>query len=80
MKLNPITSVLNYAKQVRRTGGLGSFPEFENVTFSVIMDGDWNLKSFKIVENYSAVQGIRAKCAGELNYIVTVNCEVEMPV
>lgn len=80
MKLDPIKSVLNYAKQVKRTGGLGSFPEFENVTFSVVMDGNWNLISFSIKENYSAVKGIRAKCTGVLNYTVTINGEVEMPV
>lgn len=80
MKLDTTTSVLNYARQVKRTGGLGSYPEFTNIEFSVVMDSDWNLISFSIKENYSAVKGIRARCSGVLNYTVTLNSQVEMPV
>lgn len=80
MKLETTTSVLNYARQVKRTGGLGSYPEFTSISFSVVIDSDWNLISFSISENYSAVKGIRAKCSGFLNYTVTVNEQVEMPV
>ena len=80
MKLDTTTSVLNYARQVKRTGGLGSYPEFSNIEFTVVIDGDWNLRSFSIKENYSAVKGIKARCAGTLDYTVTLNGSVEMPV
>lgn len=80
MSLDKQTSVINYSKQVKRTGGLGSYPEFEKITFSVVIDSDWNLISFGVKENYSAVKGIRAKCSGTLNYTVTLNGEVDMPV
>ena len=72
--------MLNYAKQVKRTGGLGGYPEFEDLTITIVIDGDWNLLSFGIKENYSAIKGIRASCSGVLDYTVKINDTVEMPV
>lgn len=80
MQLESTTSVLNYTRQVKRTGGLGSYPEFTSISFSAVIDADWNLISFSIKEKYSAVKGIRASCTGVLNYTITINHDVEMPV
>ena len=80
MKLDTKTSVLNYAKQMKRTGGLGGYPDFSSISFSVVIDSNWNLLSFSIKENYSAIKGIKAPCSGVLNYTITINGDVEMPV
>ena len=80
MVLDNNTSVINYSKQVKRTGGLGSYPEFHEIIFTATIDGDWNLLSFSIKEEYKAVKGISVTCKGKLDYIVTVNCDVDMPV
>ena len=80
MQLDTKTSVLNYAKQMKRTGGLGGYPVFNTIKFSVVIDSDWNLISFSIKEDYYAIKGIKAYCSGELNYTVTINGDVDMPV
>jgi len=80
MKLNKQLSVINYAKQVKRTGGLGSYPEFEFINFTATIDSDWNLISFTIEEQYKAVKGISVICKGKLDYAVTINNEIELPV
>lgn len=81
MSLDKQTSVINYSKQVRRTGGLSGYPEFEYVNFTVTIDENWNLKSFTIQEKYYALKmGAKANCNGVLNYTVTINNDVQMPV
>lgn len=81
MHLDKKTSVLNYSKQVRQTGGLNSFPEFEYIYFTATIDSDWNLLTFSIREKYSATKIVAtATCVGTLDYTVTINGDVEMPV
>ncbi len=67
MELDPVTSVLRYARQVRQTSGLSSYPEFDTVTQTITIDGDWNLVSIDVHETYSVVAfGIPASCTGTL--------------
>lgn len=80
MKLDNKTSIINYSKQIKRTGGLGSYPQFNYINFTATIDSDWNLLSFTITEEYKAVKGLSVTCKGRLNYTVTVNCDVDMSV
>lgn len=80
MQLDKQLSVINYSKQVKRTGGLGGYPEFQFINFEVTIDGNWNLLSFTITERYKAIKGISVECNGKLSYTVSINEEVEMPV
>ena len=81
LELNKVFSVLRYAKQMKKTGGLGSYPEFEYVTQVVTIDKDWNLVSIDIKEQYSAVAfGMKVGCSGTLFNEFTFNGEVALPV
>lgn len=81
MKLDPVSSVLNYIKQVKQTSGLASYPEFSDVTYTVIMDEDWNLQRTEVVENYSIVYGpLKPGCRGTLNTNYEINIPVNLPV
>ena len=67
LELDPIFSVLRYARQVRQTSGLSSYPEFNSVTQTITIDGDWNLISIDVRETYKVVAfGVPASCTGTL--------------
>ena len=81
LELNKVLSVLRYAKQMKKTGGLGSYPEFEYVKQVITIDKDWNFISIDIKEQYSAVAfGMKVGCSGTLFNEFTFNGEVALPV
>lgn len=82
VELDPITSVLGYAKQVKQTSGLsGSPPEFSFVTQTIVIDENWNLISTDVTEKYSVIAfGIKNKCTGTLKTEYFFNCETDIPV
>ena len=60
-------TVLRYARQVRQTSGLSTYPEFNSVTQTITIDGDWNLISIDVRETYKVVAfGVPASCTGTL--------------
>ena len=66
-ELHPIYSVLNYYRQVRRTGQLEADPYFSSLSQTIVIDKDWNMISTYVEENYNAVKmGFGAKCYGTL--------------
>lgn len=74
IELDPITSVLNYVRQVQQTSGLGSAPTFESVKQTITIDGEWNLVSISITEKYSVLYGgISAGCTGTLTSYYYLN-------
>ena len=67
LELHPIYSVLNYYKQVKRSGALEADPTFTSITQIVTIDQNWNFVSFDTTENYTAVKfSMGAKCTGTL--------------
>lgn len=67
LELDPVTSVLQYARQVKQTSGLSTYPEFESVTQTITIDENWNLVSIDVHETYRVVAfGIPANCTGSL--------------
>lgn len=77
--LDNVLSVIRYARQVKRTGGLGSYPEFSKIVQKVVIDKSWNIVSVDIEEDYSAVAfGMKVSCKGELFCEYTFNGNVEM--
>ena len=66
--------MLNYVRQVQQTSGLGSAPTFESVKQTITIDGEWNLISISIEENYSVLYGgISAGCSGTLTSYYYLN-------
>ncbi len=81
VELDPITSVLNYVRQVKRTGGLGALPEFQSVKQTITIDENWNIVRIDVEEKYSAVAfGMKVSCSGTLRMDYTFNCDVIFPV
>ena len=77
--LDNVLSVIRYARQVKKTGGLGSYPEFSKVVQKVVIDKNWNIVSVDIEETYSAVAfGMKVSCSGTLFCEYSFNGEVEM--
>lgn len=79
--LDPIGSVLNYAKQVRQTSGLDGLPDFTAVKIRIVMNKDWDMVQMEIEEKYSVVYGVRAKCTGTLTLDFEFNVDdIDFPV
>lgn len=79
--LDNVLSVIRYARQVKKTGGLGSYPEFSKITQTITIDKNWNLVSIDVKEEYSAVAfGMKVGCSGSLLSMFSFNGDVEMPV
>ena len=80
-QLDPVKSVLNYVKQVRLTSGLSGYPTFDDVTYTVLMDENWNFVRTEVVENYRIPYGgLQPKCKGTLNTNYEFNIPVNLPI
>ncbi len=80
LQLDTIKAVLNYIKQVQRTGGLSSYPEFKSLQTTFTITPDWQLVKMDIVEVYKAVKiGVSPTITGTINIDFTVNEPVELP-
>ena len=82
-ELDPVTSVLRYARQVQQTSGLGSPPEFYSVSQTITIDENWTLISIDVYETYRVVAfGFPAKCTGTLTtyYYFNDDAVLDLPV
>ena len=80
ISLDPVKSVINYVKQVKQTSGLNDFPEFSNISITIVLDENWNLCKFNSEENYRVVYGmLKPSCKGTLNLDFTINEPVTLP-
>ncbi len=79
--LDPMTSVLNYYKEVRRTGGLEADPSFYSIKYIATIDDEWNLITTEVFESYKAVKfGMGVTCNGTIKIDYDFNLdEVIMP-
>jgi hypothetical protein len=67
LELDEMLSVIRYVRQVKKTGGLGSYPTFSSITQKITIDANWNFVSIDIHESYSAVAyGLPTSCEGSL--------------
>lgn len=81
LELDCVLSVIRYARQVKKTGGLGSYPEFSRVTQTITIDNNWNLVSIDIEESYSAIAyGMKVGCSAHLLYDFTFDDNIVLPV
>ena len=81
VELDPVLSVLRYARQVKQTSGLSTYPEFSSVTQTIVIDSDWTLVSTDILETYTVVAfGLKNSCTGTLLTEFQFNVDVELPV
>lgn len=80
LELDTVKSVLNYIKQVKRTGGLSTYPEFKSINTKFTITPDWQLVKMEIVEVYKAVKmGMTPTITGTLNFDFTINQPITMP-
>ncbi len=80
LELDTIKAVLNYIKQVQRTGGLSSYPEFKSLQTTFTITPDWQLVKMKIVEVYKAVKiGVSPTITATINFDFTINEPIELP-
>ena len=80
LELDTIKSVLNYIKQVKRTGGLSTFPEFKSLQTTFTITPDWQLVKMGIVEVYKAVKmGMTPTITGTLDFDITINEPITLP-
>ena len=79
--LDPLTSVIRYAKQVQQTSGLDSAPAFRSVSQTVTIDEDWNFVTISVEEVYSVFFGISVTCNGSLtsNFVFDDITQVDFP-
>ncbi len=78
--LDPVTSILNYYKEVRRTGGLEADPEFYSVKYTATIDSRWNLITTEVSESYKAVKfGMGVTCNGTILIDYQFNVDVTLP-
>ena len=79
--LHNIYSVINYAKQVKKTGGLSAYPEFSSIKQEITIDSNWNLIEVNVREEYSAVaMGMKVGIVGTLDTFFKFNIDVTLPV
>lgn len=79
--LHNIYSVINYAKQVKKTGGLSAYPEFSSIQQEITIDSNWNLIEINVREEYSAVaMGMKVGIVGTLDTFFKFNIDVTLPV
>lgn len=78
--LHPITSVLYYYKEMKRTGGLEADPEFKSIQYTAVMDSKWNLVYTEVFEEYDAIKlGLRNSLKGTIKIEYDFNCDVTPP-
>lgn len=79
--LDNVLGVLKYAKQVKKTGGLSTYPEFERIALTVVMDRNWNFVTIDSFEFYSAVAyGMKVTCDSHLTFNYTFDGEVTLSI
>lgn len=80
LELDTIKAVLNYIKQVKRTGGLSTYPEFKSLKTTFTITPDWQLVKMNVVEVYKAVKmGMTPTITGTIDFDITINQPIEMP-
>lgn len=80
LHLDTIKSVLNYIKQVKRTGGLSSYPEFKSISTTFTISPDWQLIKMNIVEVYKAIKmAMTPEITGTIDFDFTINQPITMP-
>lgn len=80
VKLDNINSVLKYVRQVKRTGGLDSYPEFLSIEQTYTITQDWQLVSIYTEEVYKALKMVaRPTIHATMTTNFTFNEPVTMP-
>lgn len=81
LELDPIFSVLNYVKQMRNISQLSSYPVFDSIKLTCVVDASFKFLTIDTVEKYSVnYMGINAACTGTLFEIFEYGKENVIPV
>ncbi len=67
VELDAILSVLNYVKQMKNISQLPSYPTFESITLTCVIDETFRFISIDTIEKYTVnYMGVNASCTGTL--------------
>lgn len=79
--LDETLGALKYTKQVKKTGGLSSYPEFVYINLNITIDKDWNLVAIEAKEYYTAIAyGMKISCDAHMYYNYNFDGIVTLPV
>lgn len=80
IKLDKVTSVVNYVKNMKETGGLGDYPKFnEDINIKIVMDSNYRILTFTSNENYKVKKGIWVDAVGDLTNTFTYDGNFVVP-
>lgn len=80
IELDVVNSVLKYIRQVKRTGGLASYPEFDYIKQTYTMNSDWQILNVAVEEEYWATKmGAKPLIHAEIVTNFTYNEPVTLP-
>lgn len=81
IELDPVKSVLNYAKQMKMTSNLSNYPGFYYVHLSLKLDHELNLLSSISKEHYYAKTsfGLGSEIVGTMNTVYKTNIKTDIP-
>ena len=81
IELDAILSVLNYVKQMKNLSQLPSYPTFDSITLTCVIDEEFKFISIDTLEKYTVnYMGINAGCTGILREDFTYGGENIIPV
>lgn len=78
--LDKVSSVINYVKNMKETGGLGDYPKFnEDISVKIVMDSNYRILTFSCTENYKVKKGIWVNAVGDLVNTFTYDQNFAIP-
>ncbi len=81
VQLKTEASELYYVREVKQKSGLESYPEFFDITYTIMIDENWNFVHTEVIENYKVVAfKAPANCQGTMSSDYIFNQPVKLPV
>lgn len=68
MHLDPITSTINYKKQLHKMSGLSTPPTFKEIKFCFVVDKDYEFRLVEIEEIWNVYFGFMLNCKSTISY------------
>ncbi len=81
MDLHPVNSVAKYVKQMKNISNLSTYPAFDSVSLSFILDENLLVKELNVKESYYArtSAGVGSDIKGTMKYLYYVNGNYTIP-
>lgn len=76
LKLNPVTSVYDYARVIEKAGELDETPRFNSVTMKMTIDRDGNIVTLRVIEDYVIKKTIEIPTINDITFNISNYGEV----